>query len=617
MIEHLAERTRPPLHPRLRRPLAGPAEPDRAHPARPHLLPAPRQRRPHPGDDRPGAARRGARSVVLQALRSCRRVDPGPPPGPPLPALVQTVGLLAFRRPYLNACRRRYGDVVSLRTLFGPRVRRRLRPRRSSASCSGRRPSAPAPARRTRPPSRCTDAPRCCCSTAPSTSASGACCRRRFTGERMRAYERVIARGGRPRDRLLAGRRAVRADAVDARVDARGDHAGGLRGRRRPRGRRARSARYAGCSRPRPGRASSATAVRSASCCTRRSPGAARRPTSSERTDVLSALIGAARDDEDEGAERRRASRRAGHAAGRRPRDDRERARLGARADPRRRARSASALEATLAAGDHDYLDAVIKETLRLRPVVTGLGRLVREAPAAGRRPTRSPPGIEVTPSIETIHADPASYPDPGEFRPERFLNDHAAPPSAWLPYGGGTRRCLGAAFASFEMRVVLARVLERTRLRPAGRSWPRLRRGVTPPTRAAFARALRRGRRRLPARGARVIQVATAGPGMIRVRRMRELGAYITRSAGPRSHSRRDCPRPDPGVELGRPPRPDRPRPGDLPAEDAADRQCARPPHPPLGRPQHERAPDRPVAGQPAPELGQRDDPLPKRPAP
>jgi cytochrome P450 len=142
--------------------------------------------------------------------------------------------------------------------------------------------------------------------------------------------------------------------------------------------------------------------------------------------------------------------------------------------------------------------------------VVTGLGRLVRDGPLrVGDYAVAS--GIEVTPSIETIHADPASYPDPGDFRPERFLDDPG--PAAWLPYGGGTRRCLGAAFASFEMRIVLARVLERTRLRPVGRPWPQRRRRVTPPTRHAFARALRRGRRSLPARGSRVTQVATPKP--------------------------------------------------------------------------------------------------------
>jgi cytochrome P450 len=176
--------------------------------------------------------------------------------------------------------------------------------------------------------------------------------------------------------------------------------------------------------------------------------------------------------------------------------------------DPRVRAR----LDETLAVDDHGYLDAVIQETLRLRPVVTGLGRLVREAPLRVGA-YEIPPGVEVTPSIETIHADPASYPDPWAFRPERFLNGDAPPAGAWLPYGGGTRRCLGAAFASFEMRVVLARILRRTRLRPVGRSWPRLRRGVTPPTRPAFARALRRGRRKLPARGARVTQVGPPDP--------------------------------------------------------------------------------------------------------
>jgi cytochrome P450 len=169
-------------------------------------------------------------------------------------------------------------------------------------------------------------------------------------------------------------------------------------------------------------------------------------------------------------------------------------------------------LRVTLAEGDHAYLDAAINETLRLRPVVTGLGRLVCERPLrVGDYEIE--PGVEVAPAIDSIHADAASYPQPRAFRPERFLDGAGPPAHAWLPYGGGTRRCIGASFASFEMRIVIARVLERTRLRPAGRRGPARRRGVTPPTRPALARALRRGRRKRPWRGARVTQVEAPRP--------------------------------------------------------------------------------------------------------
>jgi cytochrome P450 len=78
------------------------------------------------------------------------------------------------------------------------------------------------------------------------------------------------------------------------------------------------------------------------------------------------------------------------------------------------------------------------------------------------------PPGIEINPSIRMIHRRADLYPDPAAFKPERFLGPDAPDTYTWLPFGGGTRRCLGASFALMEMRIVLARVLERTALRPA-----------------------------------------------------------------------------------------------------------------------------------------------------
>ena len=80
------------------------------------------------------------------------------------------------------------------------------------------------------------------------------------------------------------------------------------------------------------------------------------------------------------------------------------------------------------------------------------------------------PVGVEINPSIRTIHRRADLYPNPGAFSPERFLaDDGAGGPDTytWVPFGGGTRRCLGASFALTEMRVVLARVLERADLRP------------------------------------------------------------------------------------------------------------------------------------------------------
>jgi cytochrome P450 family 135 len=130
--------------------------------------------------------------------------------------------------------------------------------------------------------------------------------------------------------------------------------------------------------------------------------------------------------------------------------------------------------------GDRAYLDAVVKEVLRLKPVIAGVGRVVRGAPFA-LGPYEVPPGIEINPSIAAIHRRRDRYPDPREFRPERFLGEDAPDTYSWLPFGGGTRRCLGAAFASFEMAVVIRRVIERADLSLVDRRPEKgIRRGIT-----------------------------------------------------------------------------------------------------------------------------------------
>jgi cytochrome P450 len=137
-------------------------------------------------------------------------------------------------------------------------------------------------------------------------------------------------------------------------------------------------------------------------------------------------------------------------------------------------------LRAALADGDDAYLDAVVKEALRVRPVISGIGRVVREQPyeVGGHL---IPPGVEINPSIAAIHRRPDRYPQPREFRPERFLGPDAPDTYTWLPFGGGVRRCLGASFATFEMKVVIQRVLERAQLRAVGRRPEKpVRKGVT-----------------------------------------------------------------------------------------------------------------------------------------
>ena len=124
------------------------------------------------------------------------------------------------------------------------------------------------------------------------------------------------------------------------------------------------------------------------------------------------------------------------------------------------------------------YLDAVIKETLRLRPIVPDVVRQLQ-------RPMRFagfdlPAGVHLVPCIHLAHRRPEVYPEPARFRPERFLGVRPDP-YAWLPFGGGIRRCLGMAFALYEMKIVAGVVLARTRLelaRPAGVRV--VRRGVT-----------------------------------------------------------------------------------------------------------------------------------------
>lgn len=115
--------------------------------------------------------------------------------------------------------------------------------------------------------------------------------------------------------------------------------------------------------------------------------------------------------------------------------------------------------------GDDRYLDAVIAETLRVRPVVPDVSRkLTRPAEVGGYL---LPAGTMVDPAIVVVQRSPENYPEPLRFDPGRFA---AGPPdpAVWLPFGGGTRRCIGAAFASMEMRIVLREVLRRVELAPA-----------------------------------------------------------------------------------------------------------------------------------------------------
>ena len=126
--------------------------------------------------------------------------------------------------------------------------------------------------------------------------------------------------------------------------------------------------------------------------------------------------------------------------------------------------RSRNALERLVAevdGGGSEYLDAVVRETLRARPVVLDTPRLLAGPLELGGYVV--PAGWYVAPAIPTVQLDPSVGPGPEEFRPERFLGE--PPRDSWIPFGGGKRHCVGSHLALLEMRVVIAEVLRRLRL--------------------------------------------------------------------------------------------------------------------------------------------------------
>jgi cytochrome P450 len=148
-------------------------------------------------------------------------------------------------------------------------------------------------------------------------------------------------------------------------------------------------------------------------------------------------------------------------------------------------------LEAALAKGDQDYLQAVMRESLRLRPPVVLVRRVVRDEPyeLGGYLIL---PGTEIRLPVRYIHGLADHYPEPRAFRPERFLDSDRPDGYAWLPFGGGVHRCLGASFALFEIAIVIPRVLERAHLELVGRR---------------SEKAIPEGFTQVPARGVRISQ--------------------------------------------------------------------------------------------------------------
>jgi cytochrome P450 len=125
-----------------------------------------------------------------------------------------------------------------------------------------------------------------------------------------------------------------------------------------------------------------------------------------------------------------------------------------------------------------EYLDAVIKETLRIRPVVPGVVRKLKAPIEIGGR--RFPAGVRVAPNIYLTHRREDVYPEPARFRPERFL-ERPADTYSWIPFGGGIRRCLGASFALYELKVVIPTIIRNVTLSAVGdRPEPIRRRAIT-----------------------------------------------------------------------------------------------------------------------------------------
>jgi cytochrome P450 len=135
--------------------------------------------------------------------------------------------------------------------------------------------------------------------------------------------------------------------------------------------------------------------------------------------------------------------------------------------------------------GDDDYLEAVVKEAMRLHPVIPMVVRqLMKPATVGG---IDLPAGATVAASILLAHEDPDNFPEPLQFRPERFVGGQL-PPNTWLPFGGGVRRCIGAGFSLMEGVAVLREVLSSYDVAiPAGSSdVPKVRNITSVPRRGA-----------------------------------------------------------------------------------------------------------------------------------
>ncbi len=140
------------------------------------------------------------------------------------------------------------------------------------------------------------------------------------------------------------------------------------------------------------------------------------------------------------------------------------------------------------------YLDAVVRESLRVRNVIPFIVRVLKEDFSVGG--FAYPSNVVLCPSIHLLHMREDLYPEPLRFRPDRFLERKFAP-HEWIPFGGGNRACLGQAFAVYEMKVVLATLFASLRMerKPGAVSRP-VRRGISiGPSDGALLRVVERRR--------------------------------------------------------------------------------------------------------------------------
>ena len=139
--------------------------------------------------------------------------------------------------------------------------------------------------------------------------------------------------------------------------------------------------------------------------------------------------------------------------------------------------------------GDDDWLEAVLKESMRLHPVIPMVVRTLQQPATVGG--VDLPAGVTVGPSILVTHARDDNHPDPEAFRPERFVGQNP-PANTWIPFGGGVRRCIGAGFSLMEGVAVLREVLAAYDVEAVGSDRPKVRNITSVPLRGARVRVSR-----------------------------------------------------------------------------------------------------------------------------